>query len=383
MRIKRKDFVPKHKCCRSIHSIILLIILLSITVIISSAWYVHNIMQWQMNNTSTFTNQNTLIPSKNGHHMNNITIIKTHQIIPFTKNIQNHNNISLVISDDIEPRIQKSDAILHSTAWGHPIVLEEYNLIFFTIPKVACSEWKRLFRRMMGYKDTKYDIHDPSKNGLKYIYHYNAKQIQEMMTSNEWTRAVFVREPKERVLSGFLDKFVTHPNYFRRRCCSKRTPEILKECKLKQSEGDFDYFLQRTKDCHDEHWNPQSKKIDEKWWPTINFVGYMVGDDSQLIEKYAKNLLESMISKKDGLSAWEKYGVSGWGLNKTQCFLQSNNANHATDAHDKLRKYYTKCNEQFVERRWRAEWESPFLHFTEFSLYPEQSYNNHVENCPI
>ena len=50
------------------------------------------------------------------------------------------------------PIVQRKDAIMSRAEWGNPIVLEEYRLIFFTIPKVACSEWKQLFRRMMGFE---------------------------------------------------------------------------------------------------------------------------------------------------------------------------------------------------------------------------------------
>ena len=46
-----------------------------------------------------------------------------------------------------------SDHILTKTYAFSPIVLEEFNLVFFVIPKVACSEYKTLFRRMMGFDD--------------------------------------------------------------------------------------------------------------------------------------------------------------------------------------------------------------------------------------
>ena len=66
-------------------------------------------------------------------------------------------------------------------------------------------------RRMMGYEN--YIEHNWGKrglphkhpaNGLNYTAHYPLERVDEMMTSKEWTRATFVRDPKERALSAYL-----------------------------------------------------------------------------------------------------------------------------------------------------------------------------------
>lgn len=106
-----------------------------------------------------------------------------------------------------------------------PIVIEEYKLIFFTIPKTGTTIFKQLFRRMMKYMDWPNDkdmnlIHNPSQNGLRYLYHYSRKDVEEMFNSTEWTRAIFVREPKERLLSAYLDKALgNHGKYVKSHCC--------------------------------------------------------------------------------------------------------------------------------------------------------------------
>ena len=71
---------------------------------------------------------------------------------------------------------------------------------------------KQLMRRMMGYEDDYYENrfgkgglpHKWPANGLNYSAHYPLEKVNEMMTSDEWTRATFVRDPKERVLSAYL-----------------------------------------------------------------------------------------------------------------------------------------------------------------------------------
>ena len=100
----------------------------------------------------------------------------------------------------------------------------------------------------------------------------------------------------------------------------------------------------------------------------INFVGYMdtVADDS-------RRLLKSLLSSKDGVSAWERYGKTGWGGNRTNSFMESEvvveTDVHGTNARDKLRQYYTIDAEKFVEKHWSGEWNHSVYHFDLFHLY--------------
>jgi hypothetical protein len=50
-------------------------------------------------------------------------------------------------------KVNESDSI-YTKGWDlAPIVISSHRLVFFTIPKVGCSIWKRLFMRMMYRKD--------------------------------------------------------------------------------------------------------------------------------------------------------------------------------------------------------------------------------------
>lgn len=104
--------------------------------------------------------------------------------------------------------LTKKDITRPGWIWdASPIVIESHKLIFFTVPKVGCTVFKQLFRRMDGYQNwkTKYP-HDPRTNGLTYMNKYSIKESTRMMNSNEWTKAIFVRDPKEKFLSAYLDK---------------------------------------------------------------------------------------------------------------------------------------------------------------------------------
>jgi hypothetical protein len=206
--------------------------------------------------------------------------------------------------------------------------------------------------------------------GLKRLSEIPLEEPQEMMTSKEWTRAVFVSEPKERVLSAFLDKFVhNHKDYFDcpGGCCKTRRVRMLLgpdgECR---SVPDFTYFLNKTKLCPAPHWTPQRDVLDEHWWPDVTFIGY-----AHLISSEAKRLLESVTSSKDNLTAWEKFGDTGWGENATQSFMsRPYNSPHTTDAKSKLLKYYSNCTELYVEEILsRRDFESPYFHFERIEMY--------------
>jgi hypothetical protein len=132
-----------------------------------------------------------------------------------TTTTRSSNNGNAIIPTVDNLLVQQGDSIYARPEWDSaPIVLEEYKLIFFTIPKVGCTAWKQLFRRMMGYSDWKNENvnnmqpWNPESNGLKYLYQYDRVTASEMMSSPEWTRAIVVRCPKERFLSAYLDKVV-------------------------------------------------------------------------------------------------------------------------------------------------------------------------------
>ena len=64
------------------------------------------------------------------------------------------------------------------------------------------------------------DIHNEKLNGLKHLFHYNLKTASDMITDPSWTRTIFLRDPKERILSAYLSK-VKHSDHYEKSCCRK------------------------------------------------------------------------------------------------------------------------------------------------------------------
>ena len=110
------------------------------------------------------------------------------------------------------------------------------------------------------------DLHNPKTNDLSILKYYPRDEAQAMMNDDEWTKAVFVREPKERILSSFLNKYVKDGyKYFKDKCCAIiESEEREKECFdnvalgrwSREKERDFSYFLSLTDECIDPHWVP-------------------------------------------------------------------------------------------------------------------------------
>ena len=150
-----------------------------------------------------------------------------------------------------------------------PIVDEKHKLIFFSVPKVACTTFKFLFRRIRGVED--WDIqdseegrnlpHNPAYNNLKYLWDYPIETANEMMTDPEWTRAIFVRDPKTRFLSAFLDKSVgNYGSYVTRACCSDAM-----QCKTDNYPGGDNTVLKTILNCQEEGWDSRKNRLDVMW----------------------------------------------------------------------------------------------------------------------
>jgi Sulfotransferase family len=146
-----------------------------------------------------------------------------------------------------------------------PIILPEYKLVFFSIPKVACTTFKFLFRRIMGIKDwdnQDYSLilpHNPLYNNLKYLWDYNVEEANEIMTSPEWTRAIFVREPKLRFLSAFLDKAIGNDGWHVLKTCCREAMEC------KGIEGNRKDVSELLETCHLDTWDSRKNAIVPQW----------------------------------------------------------------------------------------------------------------------
>jgi hypothetical protein len=259
-------------------------------------------------------------------------------------------------------------------------------LIFFLVAKAASSEWIRFLMRLQGSERwcEKGCIHDSAENGLKFLSDYSVEEAEEMMTSPKWNRAIFVRNPKPRILSAFLDKAVSHKHHFIQSNCPIYADRggSLDECIERYD--DFEFFLYNITTTLDKnvHWRSIHSRVDVKWWPYINYVANM-----ENLSEDAEDFLRSIYSKVNGASAWDNIGNTGWSDNERDCdslgtsaFLAKKDTRHKTNAKDKLREYFTPALEEFVEIHYADDFNNPYFHFSEVKLYTDEDLEEDSES---
>ena len=276
-----------------------------------------------------------------------------------------------------------------------PIVIEKYKLLLFVQEKIGSTVLKQLCRRIMGasdyYKNGGGKPHAPWVNGLSYLTMYPIETADAMLTSTEWVRAMFVRDPKERLLSAYLHwkpkqieqaglivsahlgllnetSIPRTKNYDQLgNCCkfmSNGDPnwEVLCRNHLQTFEGFLDLVedghtpliinsttgrqnwspaaLRNAPSCEDKHWTPITQwRMERKFYPYIDFIGHLetaLWDTHRLLDRLHPE-------------AWELYGKSGWGKFRNESIFQSTGTvKHATNSASYLMEYYANTS---VEER--------------------------------
>jgi len=286
-----------------------------------------------------------------------------------------HDNFHALPDIDDQPTLDKNDIIYKFSRNTVPVVIEEYRLVFFLVAKAASSEWLRFLMRLQGNEKwcSKGPIHERSTNNLKYLSDYSLEEAQELMTSSKWTRAIFVRNPKPRILSAFLDKAVSHSANFRQNICPIFANRGGDYDACIEKHKDFDFFLYNitTNLGQNVHWRSIYSRVDEKWWPWMNYVANM-----EDLSMDAEHFLKTIKSNVDGVSAWERIGKTGWSDNERDCnslgnspFLAKKDSRHKTNAKDNMRQYYTAKLEKFVEAHYADDFNNPYFKFNEVKLF--------------
>lgn len=304
------------------------------------------------------------------------------------------------------PNLTKNHRIYRG--WEQPIVFPEFNFVFFPVPKAGSTTFDQLFLRMIGHPDWNrgrdhQKIHDLAREALRgrLLGSMNLDRAQEVMTSPNWTRAIFVREPKERLLSAYLHKVVASRGFYGAEICcrkhvggpigdmsaasisdmagafehcspqrsvreiiaTKRTCDRWLEiplnlCAHKLSTLDGFVELTRTDpDCSDPHWSHQSARVDDDFWDYINFVGYMdtAGSD-------AKQLLHAL-----GHDLWNKFGATGWGKDGKESFFEGvTDLNHKTGSRSQYKRFYTLELEKKVNAWYARDFNNTVLQLNRY-----------------
>ncbi|XP_061102962.1 carbohydrate sulfotransferase 8-like [Conger conger] len=94
-------------------------------------------------------------------------------------------------------------------------VEDRHKLLYCEVPKVGCSNWKRVLMVLGGSAASTGEIkHDAAHYGnhLKRLDAFDRQGIAQRLQT--YTKVLFVREPLERLVSAFRDKFENPNSYY-------------------------------------------------------------------------------------------------------------------------------------------------------------------------
>lgn len=177
-------------------------------------------------------------------------------------------------------------------------VEDRSRLLYCEVPKAGCSNWKRVLMVLGGSATSTRDIpHDAAHyaNRLRRLESYDRSAIAERLRS--YTKVLFVREPFERLVSAFRDKFESPNSYyhpvFGRPIISRYRTNATRTALRTGAGVTFREFVQYLLDVHrpvgmDIHWEPVSQLCN----PCLlryNFIGKF-----ESLEEEANFLLDSV-----------------------------------------------------------------------------------------
>ena len=155
----------------------------------------------------------------------------------------------------------------------HLLVDDRLRYIFCYTPKVACTTWKRILLMMTGKMTVnrsediaRSDVHSRSfmKRHLPSLNSYRPDEIEYRI--NHYFKFMFVRDPFERLVSAYLDKFVrtnTFQKTIGRDIIKLYRPDATTEALNEGSDVTFQEFVRyildertRTIRPFNEHWRP-------------------------------------------------------------------------------------------------------------------------------
>ena len=142
----------------------------------------------------------------------------------------------------------------------HILVNDEHRFLFCSVPKAACSNWKRVMMVLDGEATDTNAIHKVNHMGFTFLG--DLPPLAAKRKLREYYKFMFVREPLVRLLSAYKDKFVLNNTSFHKSYGRKIVRRLRKNAAA-NSKGDdvtLKEFLQfvtesRAEDMN-EHWMP-------------------------------------------------------------------------------------------------------------------------------
>ncbi|XP_041652328.1 carbohydrate sulfotransferase 8-like [Cheilinus undulatus] len=97
------------------------------------------------------------------------------------------------------------------------LVEERFRILYCIVPKAGCSNWKRVLMVLAGKETSVLDISHKRAhfhNNLKGLKAYSSREVREKLKT--FNKVLFVREPFQRLVSAYRDKFENPETHYHR-----------------------------------------------------------------------------------------------------------------------------------------------------------------------
>ncbi|CAH2328970.1 carbohydrate sulfotransferase 14 [Pelobates cultripes] len=126
-----------------------------------------------------------------------------HQIL---QDIRNRTLNSICGQKDMPRSVWQLPTAQRRTVLKHILVNEKYKFLYCYVPKVACSNWKRVLKVLDGsLENVDVKMKMDHKNDLLFLSDFSVDEIKHRL--KHYFKFMFVRDPMERLLSAYRNKF--------------------------------------------------------------------------------------------------------------------------------------------------------------------------------
>lgn len=148
------------------------------------------------------------------------------------------------------------------TLLQHILVNDQYGFLYCYVPKVACSNWKRVLKVLSGVlENVKVNIKMNHKSDLVFLGSFKPAEINYRL--KHYFKFMFAREPMARLLSAYRNKFGEIESYQKKygvEIIKRYRKGYIKDSKIAGDDVTFDefvrYLLDEDVERMNEHWMP-------------------------------------------------------------------------------------------------------------------------------
>ncbi|MBT53060.1 MAG: hypothetical protein CMF72_06650 [Mameliella sp.] len=192
---------------------------------------------------------------------------------------------------------------------GSILVVKPARMLFCPIAKVANTSVKDWALRLCGHKADQpvHTLLDGGKIRLQ-ARHHSERQFNETLRDPDWARVAILRDPIDRLISCYWDKFVRN----------RRTPSVLhhttpvyrfllseEEITEEQIEQGITfrqfchYINLAPRDAMDPHWAPQSRYLETLRWDHLFRIDNIDAFERFVLDRCPENLQEVRLGMRN------------------------------------------------------------------------------------